>query len=156
RTHDHPSRSERLLRRALTANAAFSATCAAVCLAGATALAGWLGVAAADLRSLGVELAVFAVGLFVLQSRNLRARWARRTVAAVIALDALWVVGSAALLLAPNPLTTAGQWTVVAVAAVVGDLAFFQWRGWRGMARERATAEALVATEAPLAAAATR
>ena len=51
-----------------------------------------------------------------------------------------WVVGSAAPLLAPAPLTTAGRWIVFAVALVVADVAYFQLRGFLGLRQAAAQA----------------
>ena len=140
------NRSETLLRRALFANASFSTASAATCLLATGAVAAFTGVPAADVSSLGAELGIFALGIFALLSQDLTRTWARRVVAGIIALDALWVVGSVVLLVMPNPLTSAGQWTVGLVALVVADFAAFQWMGWRGMARNEAADVALEAT----------
>ncbi|MEM8962830.1 MAG: hypothetical protein AAGD38_15200 [Acidobacteriota bacterium] len=133
-------KSERLLRRALSANIGFSAVSAILCLTLPSAASALTGIPRADLVSLGVELAIFAVAIGLLLRTDLSATWPRRAVATIIVLDALWVVASGVVLLAPGliapvALTTAGMWIVGAVAFVVADLAFFQWMGWRGMAR---------------------
>ena len=132
------SRSETMLRTTLFANAGFSTLTAATLLSASAAVAGFTGIPGAELRMVGVELGLFALGLFALLTRDLTRTWVRTVVLAVIALDVLWVIGSAALLLMPNSLTVAGQWTVGIVACVVADLALFQGLGWRGMGRELA------------------
>ena len=129
-----PKASETLLRRALLANAGFSTLSACFCLALPEAVGSFMGLQSRDISALGMELAAFACGILLLLTRDLRQGWARNTVAAIIALDSLWVAASLVLLIGSNPLTSAGQWTVGIVAAVIADLAFFQWRGWRGSA----------------------
>ena len=133
-------RSETLLRRALLANAGFSTLSASICLAMPAAVGNFMGVASREISSLGLELAAFAIGIMVLLTRDITRGWARNVVAGIIALDVLWVVGSAVLLMSPNPLTTAGQWTVGVVALAVADFAYFQWRGWKGCAATEAAA----------------
>ncbi|MCG8460577.1 MAG: hypothetical protein MI919_30215 [Holophagales bacterium] len=132
------SRSETTLRTALFANAGFSTVTATTLLLASDSVAGFTGIPGAELRMVGVDLGLFALGLFALLTRDLTRTWVRAVVLAVIALDVLWVIGSAALLLAPNSLTVAGQWTVGVVACVVADFALFQGLGWRGMGRELA------------------
>ncbi|MEM7356590.1 MAG: hypothetical protein AAF657_37590 [Acidobacteriota bacterium] len=132
----HPTRSETLLRRALSANAAFSGLCGILCVVAASSIAQLTGLPKAEVFAFGVNLEVFAALLiFLVTRRDLSRGWARALVMAVIAMDVLWVIGSAAILLTASPLTTAGKWIVFAVAAVVGDLAFFQLRGFRGLRR---------------------
>lgn len=126
-----------LLRRALLANAVFSGICGSLCALASSAVAGLVGIAPAEIFALGVNLEVFAILLVVLATRRDPARgWVRALVMAVIAMDVLWVAGSAALLLSPAAaLTTAGRWIVFAVALVVADLAYFQLRGFLGLRR---------------------
>ncbi|MEM6797447.1 MAG: hypothetical protein AAF725_25990, partial [Acidobacteriota bacterium] len=107
---------EKTLNRALLVNVLFSAGSAAECLLFSGWMSRFLGVPEAAVQGLGVGLAVFAVTLFALLKADLKRPWARSAVAVVIALDALWVVGSVALLLSPTSLTVAGQWTVGGVA----------------------------------------
>lgn len=129
-----------LLRRALTANAIFSGICGVLCVLASSSIARWTGISQAEIFALGVNLEVFSALLILLATRKDYSRgWVRALVMAVIAMDVLWVVGSAALLLMPSaPFTTAGRWTVFAVALVVADVAFFQLRGFLGVRREGA------------------
>jgi hypothetical protein len=127
---------DQLLRRALFANALFSATSAALCLTLAEPLGGALGIAPGELFSLGIELGLFALGLLFLGSRDdLSRKPFQIATVLVIALDALWVAGSAVILRMETPLTTAGWWTVLGVALVVADVAFFQFLGLRRLRR---------------------
>lgn len=131
-----PNPSATLLRRALSANAVFSGLCGALCVLAATSIARLTGIPRAEVFALGVNLEVFAALLIVLATRRDFSRgWVKALVMAVIAMDVLWVVGSAAVLLQASPLTAAGKWIVFAVALVVGDVAYFQLRGFRGLRR---------------------
>ncbi len=131
-----------ILRRALTANAVFSGICGVLCVIAPAAIASLTGIARAEVFGLGVNLEIFSVLLIVLATRKQFDRgWVRSLVMAVIAMDVLWVIGSAALLLAPAaPLTSAGRWIVFAVALVVADVAYFQLRGLLGLRRAAAQA----------------
>ncbi|MEM1182587.1 MAG: hypothetical protein AAGM22_29850 [Acidobacteriota bacterium] len=142
--------SQSLLRLALIANAGFSALTGAACYLLDDAVARWTGLPADALASLGLELGLFAIGLgFLASRRDLSAPWIRRTVAAVIAIDALWVVGSVLFLLSANSLTVAGQWTVGLVAVAVADFEVFQTIGWRGLTRRAADRPISLAAAAP-------
>ena len=135
-----PDASATLLRRALAANAIFSGLCAACCLLATNRVAELTGIARGEIFALGVNLEIFCVLLIVLATRrDFSHGWVKALVMAVIAMDLLWVLGSAALLLTASPLTPAGKWIVFAVAAVVGDVAYFQLRGFLGV--RRATAQ---------------
>lgn len=129
--------SSNLLRWALSANAVFSTLTGLGALLAPAALGAFLGLPAAELTALGTELLLFAAFLFFLVTRKKFERpWIRGTVLAVIALDVLWVIGSAAAILAPaTPLTAAGKWTVLATAVIVADFAAFQTIGWRRLFR---------------------
>ena len=126
-----------ILRRALTANAVFSGICGVLCVLASASIGQLMGIPRAEIFTLGVNLEVFAILLIVLATRKDFDRgWIRALVMAVIAMDALWVIGSAALLLAPAvPLTSAGRWIVFGVALVVADVAYFQLRGFVGLRR---------------------
>lgn len=127
---------QKTLRTALFANAAFSAASATFALAASGAIGSRMGVEPSLLRSLGLELALFAVALLVLATRpDLGRSGPRAATIGIIALDVGWVVGSAVVLLRPNNLTTAGAWIVFACAIVVADLAFLQALGWRRLRR---------------------
>lgn len=129
------TRSTTILRRALTANAVFSGICGVLCVLASASIAQLMGIAQAEIFFLGVNLEVFSALLIVLATRkDFSHGWIRALVMAVIAMDVLWVAGSAVLLLAPAAiLTTAGRWIVFAVAVVVADVAFFQTRGFLGL-----------------------
>lgn len=126
-----------ILRRALTANAVFSGICGVLCVLASASIAGVTGISRVEIFALGINLEVFSILLIVLATRKDTSRgWFRALVMAVIAMDVLWVVGSAALLLLPAaPLTSAGRWIVIAVALVVADIAYFQLRGFLGLRR---------------------
>ena len=126
-----------ILRRALSANAVFSGICGVLSMLAATSIAQLVGIARAEVFALGVNLEVFSALLIVLATRkDFSSGWVRALVMAVIAMDMLWVAGSAVLLLTPAaPLTTAGRWIVFAVALVVADVAYFQLRGFLGLRR---------------------
>jgi len=70
-------------------------------------------------------------------SRNSRAS---RLALAFVAMDGLWVVGSAILLAGGwVPLTAAGRWAILIVAAIVALFAVLQYYGLRRISRmERA------------------
>lgn len=125
--HDLP------LRRALQANLAFSSLSALGLILGSGVLAALFGLKAGTiLVGVGALLVPFAGLLLFILSRNSLSRGAAKL---VIALDLLWVVGSAALLawLPPGALSEAGRAAVVGVAVVVGLLAWFQLRGLRAL-----------------------
>ncbi len=130
--HDAMFRS-RLLRSALRGNAAFSGLTALALLAAGPSMASYLGAfPPGQLLSLGVQLALFAAWLLWLASRPLVPRW---QVWLVIALDALWVVGSLMLLVSPPAsLTTGGWWAVAIVMDVIGLFAALQFLGLRRVA----------------------
>ena len=130
------TKSATLLRRALFANAVFSGLSGTLCALTSGAVSRVVGIAPAEVFALGVNLEVFAALLVVLATRRDFGRgWVRSLIMAVIAMDVLWVIGSAAVLLSPSPLTTAGRWIVLAVALVVADIAYFQLRGFLGLRR---------------------
>ncbi len=122
-----------MLRWALGGNALFSTLTGIASLVAPAAIGTFLGLPAGEISALGTELLLFAAFLFFLATRqDLERPWIRNTVLVVIALDVLWVLGSAVAILAPTtPLTTAGKWTVMAIAVVVADFAVFQTVGWR-------------------------
>jgi hypothetical protein len=115
------------LRRALFANAAFSAITGLGALALAPALAESLGPPAWALRSLGGGLVVFAA-LVAREGRRL----GRTETIQIIAADAAWVATATILVaLAPSWLTGTGRATLAAVTLVVAAMATAQWRGLR-------------------------
>jgi hypothetical protein len=118
-----------LLRRALVLNACFSAGTGLALTLAREPLGAWLGLEdTGTLLEVGLVLLVFAAHL----------AWAsRRRIPSLEALyfvtsDVLWVAGTAALMVAfPGELSSAGQWSAVVVAVLVGALAWTQWIGWR-------------------------
>jgi hypothetical protein len=122
--------STRRLRTALRANAVFSLATGLALLAGGWWLAGpWgLGPPAAP-PLVGAGLAVFAVLLARLAVQPAAAL--RRGAALVVAADAGWVLGSAALLVVARPPVPA-TFTIALTAAVVAALAGWQLAGLRG------------------------
>ncbi len=131
----------RLLRGALRGNAFFSATSGLILFAFGGSVASFLGAAnATEMLALGGQLAIFAAWLAWLSSRSVISRW---QVALVIALDLVWVAGSAATLLSPPPaLTMGGKWAIAFVADVVGLFAILQFVGLRRITRTRLRAGA--------------
>ncbi|HEY8368197.1 MAG TPA: hypothetical protein VIM86_02675 [Thermodesulfobacteriota bacterium] len=119
-----------LLRRSLILDAVVSGVTGLLLVAGATRLAGLLGLPEALLRWAGASLLPFAAFLACLGTRALTPRPAVR---AVVAYNALWAIDSVLILalgwVTPTPLGIA----VVAVqAAAVAALAGAQYVGMRG------------------------
>ena len=126
-TTDDPST---LLRRALVANALFSMASGALLALGARPVASFLGLdAVLILTVVGVVLLLYAVDLYYVATRptiNRTAAWI------AVALDLLWVAGSAAILLGGwLPLTSGGKWAVGIVAELVFLFTVFQYLGIR-------------------------
>jgi hypothetical protein len=119
----------RLLRAALTLDALSSAGMGLLLAAGSSALAPLLGIPSGQLRAAGLVLLPFAAAVAFVASR---AQPPRLLVQAVIALNALWVVESiAVLLLGWVQPTGLGVAFVLAQAAVVAGLAEAEWIGLR-------------------------
>lgn len=127
----------RTLRRALRANATFSAASGAAMLAADGLVAAALGAfeSLGEIQIVGVSLVAFALALVWMARREvIRAGEA----IAVVAADLSWVAASTvALALAPLPRT--GAIAVALVAAVVASFAI--WQGV-GIARMRKAADA--------------
>ncbi len=123
----------RFLSRALLANAAFSIFCAVAALVFAQPIAAFMGeIQAADLRSLGVSLFIWAAVALFARTTVLKGRTNRWLVVAIIAGDLLWVAGSALLLVQrPVELTTGGALLIADVALAVGAFAVAQTVGLR-------------------------
>ena len=119
----------RFLRRALAVDAVSSAGLGLLLIAGASALEGPLGLAAAQLRAAGIVLLPFAA--FVGWTAS-RARIPRPAAWAVVALNAIWTAESLLLLetgwVQPTSLGTA---FVVAQALFVAALALAEQHGLR-------------------------
>jgi len=129
--------SDRLLRRTLWGNAAFSVISGAVLAACATSFA---AVAAHEpVAVAGLELAIVfeLLGIGVILFGLLCAWIASRPTLPgglarmVFAADIAWVVGSAVVLLLPASWTTMGVAGIVVVALIVADLAILEYLGLR-------------------------
>jgi hypothetical protein len=121
--------SDTLLRRALQANAAFSAVSGAVLIAGAGPLGAASGLPAIALTIMGAILIPY--GLFIAYAAT-RPAIDRRVAWAAIVLDALWVIDSLIILATGwAPLTPAGWWAVLILALVVAIFAEVQYLGLR-------------------------
>jgi len=123
-THD-PAR---WLRRSLQGNAWFSGLSGLLFLVAGRPIASGLGIEAPwVIRTLGLGLLLYALWLLLCARRPVPDR---REVWAAIALDTVWVLGSALLLIAnPIPLTLAGKWAVGIVADLVATFAALQMYG---------------------------
>jgi len=121
-----------LLRYTLRADAILSVAIGAICLADAQALAAFLGIQPPlALQILGAMLVLYGVFLFYTAAQ---AHLSRRIVIAAIALDLIWVIDSAILLVGGwLPLTSAGMWTIGLIAAAVAVLAELKFFGLRRM-----------------------
>jgi hypothetical protein len=117
------------LRGVLRGNAAFSTACGAAALAAPGRLAAALGVPEAGwlLAALGVGLLAFAAAVLALAARRPIPLAGART---VIAADLAWIAGTIPLVLW-GPLSTAGVWIAIAVAALVAGFAEAQALGVR-------------------------
>lgn len=122
----HPSL---FLRRAIQADALVSGAMALLLVAGAGVLGPLLSLPEAFLRNTGFILVVYAALVGVLGTRDMMPRVAVWT---VIAVNVIWTVDSAALLMSgwvsPNPF---GQAFIVMQAIAVGVFAELQFIGLR-------------------------
>ena len=104
------------LRRSLQLDGGASGLCGVLLLAGAEPVSTLIGLAEPRIaRAVGALLVVYAAALLW---NGARAAISRAEAMAAVVLNAGWVVGSAALILA-GPLTTIGNLAVAAVAAAV-------------------------------------
>lgn len=135
--------SDRLLRRTLWGNAAFSVLSGAILAACATPFAA--AAAHEPVAVVGLDLAILfeLVGLGVILFGALCAWIASRPILPgglariVFAADIAWVVGSAVVLLLPASWTTLGIVGIAAVALVVADLAILEYLGLRRLEAAR-------------------
>lgn len=117
----------RLLRNALTANAAFSLLSGLVLTLFAGPLADWLGIPLWIAVVFGIGLIGFAISVYTI-ARNPKPGLVRQ----VIVSDVAWVVGAGMLLVAfPDALSSEGRWALLVVTLVVADFALVQWLGLR-------------------------
>ena len=120
---------DRLLRRALQLDAAATGAVGGLLLVGGPWLDDLLGAPTTLLRPVGLFLVAYAAALGVAGSRPTISRPAAR---AAVALNALWVAGSAILVAAgPFPLTGLGVAFTLAQAAAVALFADLQLLGLR-------------------------
>jgi hypothetical protein len=128
------TRSDNLLRTTLFGNATFSVISGAVFALAAAPLAQWMGIPSPWI--LGV-LGVWVLGFGALVWQLARSQPLNLTQArAIFWADALWVVASAVLLLAPGlPFTTEGRWIIALVAEIVLVFAILEFVGLRRAGR---------------------
>lgn len=120
-----------LLRRALQADGVFGGIVSGALLTlGANPIASFMGLPnALPILLIGVGLIAWGVALLTLSSRPVMER---RFVTAVIATNAIWIIGSFIILVADLfALTTGGRWAVMIVADVVVLFAIAQFIGLR-------------------------
>jgi hypothetical protein len=132
-TQAGPLTQTNLLRYTLRGDALITIITGTICLADAQPLAALLGIQPPmALEILGAVLVLYGAFLFYTAAQ---AQLSRRIVSAAIALDLIWVIDSAILLMAGwLPLTSAGLWTIgliAAAVAVVAELKFFGLRRMR-------------------------
>ena len=125
-----PKDRSRLLRRALIANAAFSAASAVIMLAGGRTFDQWIGLGdPVALVVVGVGLVFFAGALMIVATRT-RVPSAPALLFSVG--DFTWVIASAVLLLVwPDLLNPTGERLVALVAACVTGFGVAQLEGIR-------------------------
>lgn len=117
------------LRRVLMADGAISAVAGLVMFAGAGALEPLLGVPAVLLRYAGLSLFPWVAYVIFVATRD---QMSRASVWSVIALNALWIVGSVLLLVdGPVAPTTFGYAFVIAQALTVAVLTDLEYVGLR-------------------------
>jgi hypothetical protein len=128
--------SNTLLRRVLQADGLICAAFGLLLTFGASPVASFMGVSSTvPILALGLIMAVYGVGLFVLASRE---TIDRRLPIIVIMLNIAWVIGSAIVLAADLfGLTTGGRWAILFIADAVALLAIAEFIGLR---REHHTA----------------
>ena len=130
---NHPVQEpQRLLRKALTGNAAFSIVSGIAILFANRWLVKFLGLpSTVSLAILGVSLIMYAAILSVNAGRpkiKITEAWV------ALVMDAVWVVGSYMLILV-IPFSTGGKWVVALVAELVLAFAILQWLGIRRVRR---------------------
>ncbi len=113
----------------IRANAAFCALCGLDLIVMASWLSPEMGVSPLMLQVAGVALMVYALFPWRV-SAGLDRSW----VLAVIALDVLWVVGSAVVLAIPTPMTMTASLIVEVVAVITALFGVLQYVGWRRLA----------------------
>ena len=119
---------QRLLKKALTGNAVFSVVSGVAILLANRWLVKFLGLPdKVSLAILGVSLVVYAA-ILGLNARRPKIKITDAWVAVVM--DAIWVVGSYALIFLV-PFSVGGKWVVALVTELVLAFAILQWLGIR-------------------------
>ena len=127
-----------LLKKALAGNAVFSGLSGLTILFGNRWLVRILGLPEkVSLAILGISLLVYA-GLLWRNARGPKIKITDAWVAVVM--DALWVVGSYALILV-IPFSVTGKWVVALVAELVLAFAIWQWLGIRKIRKSEQPAQ---------------
>lgn len=131
---------EQLLRRALTANVAFSSLSALASVWRAPSLSEHLALSSSEFVGLGAQLAIFAALILWLATRpRLSRRWCLVLAALVSASDLLWTAGSLVALAAGIAWTVAGGVIVIGCAVATALLGYLQARSvialWKHRAR---------------------
>jgi len=117
------------LRRALLANAVFSAVCGSLMVFAEPAVLSWLGLEAFSIRPVGLFLLIFSVYLTWMSQHD---RVPKSLVTGVIAGDWAWVLGSIMLLMLKAGLFSwLGILLVTDVAVMVAVFAILQGLGLR-------------------------
>ena len=128
---------QKLLRRALQANALFSVISGALILAMNRTLVEFLGLpSSSSLTPLGIGLLGYA-GWLLWNARRAEIKIVDAWIA--VALDLVWVVGSYTLLFAMR-FSNGGKWVVALVAELVFLFGVLQWFGLRRVGRSRQVA----------------
>jgi hypothetical protein len=131
---------ESILRKALTANAAFSTASAVGCIAAASSLPSHIAQWSSDFIALGIQLIVFAAALiFVAKRVSATRRWTLAAAAFFGVADMMWLLGSAMALRCGVALTPFGSSLVIGVAVVVGSLGVVQLISVAALIRQRRT-----------------
>ena len=129
--------SDRLLRRTMWGNAAFSVASGAILVGFASPFAAIAAHEPVSLAGLGLALVFEVLGLGVILFGALCAFIASRhplpggLARLVLAADIAWVVGSAAVLLLPASWTATGVAGIAVIALIVADLAILEYLGLR-------------------------
>ena len=124
RTQEHQG----LLKKALTGNAVFSVVSGMAILLANRWLVKFLGLPDnVSLAILGISLLVYAALLW-LNARRPKIKITDAWIAVIM--DAVWVVGSYALIVVV-PFSVGGKWVVALVAELVLVFAILQWLGIR-------------------------
>jgi hypothetical protein len=132
----HPqlaARPDTLLRRALQADAVFTAVSAIGAIAASSVLAGWLAVPAPALIALGALLLAWAVFLWTTAARpaiSRRAAWVAVVAGALTVIDLVTLLATGWL-----PFSAEGWWLMAIMALLVAGFTEAQYIGLRRLGR---------------------